>query len=105
MDFYRRYELANSSFPLLEWYTRQCGTRTPETSVGLVMADTLRPTQLELKENSSTHYHCTVAPFLIGLIGICIGSRSAVLHVLTKQQGVRVSDVERVAYGELGWQR
>jgi hypothetical protein len=52
MEFYRRRELAKPNFPLLEWYLRQSHVQPMKPTLGLSMAQALRPTERELKENS-----------------------------------------------------
>ena len=78
-----QHELAKANFPMLEWYRCQPAAEQVERDWGLTMSDTIRPSAQELKMNSR--------------------SRSALLHVLTKQKGVRVQAVEKLAYNRLGW--
>eukprot|EP01065_Artemidia_motanka_P008192 TRINITY_DN14106_c0_g1_i1.p1 TRINITY_DN14106_c0_g1~~TRINITY_DN14106_c0_g1_i1.p1 ORF type:complete len:570 (+),score=219.25 TRINITY_DN14106_c0_g1_i1:96-1712(+) len=85
MDFVRRYEFAQETFPLLQWYREQDGARTLPKSFGVTMEDPSKPSDKELKENSR--------------------SRSALLHILTKGKGVRVVDLEDAAYPLLDWSK
>jgi len=78
VDFFRSHELARPDHPLSQWFERQ---RMADPSIaelprstGVIMEDPCRPTPLELSENSR--------------------SRSAVLHVLRKANGVRLADLE-----------
>ena len=61
-----QHELAKAHFPMLEWYRCQPAAEQVERDWGLTMSDTIRPSAQELKMNSR--------------------SRSALLHVLTKQK-------------------
>lgn len=89
MDFARRYEIALSIQPMKLWFEEERRkapkkykelTRKP----GIVVEDAQRPTAEEVKMNSR--------------------SRSAVLHVLRRETGTRMQDLEEVAERALHWE-
>lgn len=83
VDFSRRNEIPDMDSPLRMWYGRQQLKRVA-TEDGVVVEEAKRPTPDEVRMNSR--------------------SRSAVLHVLRKETGVRYSALESAAYGHLGWE-
>jgi 16S rRNA (cytosine1402-N4)-methyltransferase len=87
MDFLRANELAAESFPLREWWERTVqsadGADALPRRAGLRRGAPRRPSDGELARNAR--------------------SRSAVLHVLHKEVGVTVADVEAAAHARLGW--
>jgi 16S rRNA (cytosine1402-N4)-methyltransferase len=87
VDFFRLHELARNELPLMQW----CRAAQPnalraleQAEDALVMDEPRRPTQAELAYNSR--------------------SRSAVLHLLRKQKGIRVPRLEGIAYEALDWE-
>lgn len=88
VDFFRQLEAVRSESPLYKWYGEQQASgrlaATPKSNkFALVMDDTTRPSEQELKTNSR--------------------SRSALLHVLRKRRVPRMAEVEAAAYASLGW--
>ncbi|GAX82094.1 hypothetical protein CEUSTIGMA_g9522.t1 [Chlamydomonas eustigma] len=97
-EFLRENELAPESYPLRQWW--EAGRQAPAVGeeaeaavarprpplpkgLGLRRAPAVCPSEAELRENSR--------------------SRSAVLHILHKEEGIRVDDVHKAVYEELGW--
>lgn len=83
MDFLRSKELAHEAFPLRAWWETERADEPLRESWGLTRGEAIRPGAAELTANSR--------------------ARSAVLHILHKQRGVRVSTVERAVHDALGW--
>jgi 16S rRNA (cytosine1402-N4)-methyltransferase len=83
MDFVRANELAGDAFPLREWWERTQGGKALPRSEGIRRGAPRRPGEAELARNSR--------------------ARSAVLHVLHKEEGVTVAAVEKAAHKKLGW--
>ena len=90
VDFARRNEIASHQAPLRLWYERSragaAGKQLKKVrkTVGVVVEEARRPTPQEVKDNSR--------------------SRSAVLHVLRRETGMRVEDIERESRPVLGWE-
>jgi len=89
VDFSRRTEVATAEAPLRKWYEGQLRGQgaTPlkfvAKQVGITVEEARRPTAEEIKKNSR--------------------SRSAVLHILRRETGHLISDLEEVARPVLGW--
>lgn len=86
VDFSRKHEIASSDTPLWCWYDRAIQSKTIKPAAsrsGIVVEPALRPSPEEVRMNSR--------------------SRSAVLHVLRKEVGVMMSDIEALAMPVLGW--
>jgi len=84
MDFLRDHELAGTAFPLRAWWEGGAGRAALPTAYGLRRGEPRRPGAEELRTNAR--------------------SRSAVLHVLHKEQGVTVAAVEAAVHAQLGWE-
>jgi len=87
METFRRNEAARSEYPLMSWWHAEHGGGMPNSGIapawGFQMEDAQQPGEKERIANSR--------------------SRSAYLHILRKHWGVRVDDLEKRAYGKLGW--
>ncbi|KAJ1620423.1 hypothetical protein T492DRAFT_387188 [Pavlovales sp. CCMP2436] len=87
VEFLRAHELARNELPLMQW----CEEQQPSSLAALkreaafLMDEPRRPTEAELKYNSR--------------------SRSAVLHLLRKQSGIRVPQLEGLCYDALDWEQ
>ena len=86
VDFLRAHELARAELPLLQWCRAQQpnAVRALSAEPCFEMDEPRRPGEAELRFNSR--------------------SRSAVLHLLRKQCGLRVPQLEDVAYAALDWE-
>jgi 16S rRNA (cytosine1402-N4)-methyltransferase len=85
MDFLRSKELAGEEFPLRAWWQAERADEPLKRAAGLRRGDARRPGVEELRVNAR--------------------ARSAVLHVLHKEEGVRVREVEKRVHTALGWGR
>lgn len=93
VDYSRKNEIADPEAPLRVWYeearrVRTTGDRTLRrvaNEAGVVVEEAKRPSQEELRTNSR--------------------SRSAVLHILRRESGLRYAALEAASYAFLGWER
>ena len=84
MDFLRDHELAGEAFPLRQWLEARPEAEPLPLAMGLRRGAARRPSEAELRTNSR--------------------ARSAVLHVLYKEEGVTVAACEKAAHAALGWE-
>jgi 16S rRNA C1402 N4-methylase RsmH len=86
MDFLREHELAAESYPLRAWLEESDeGLSGIKRKYGLRRAPAIYPSAAELGYNSR--------------------ARSAVLHILVKEKGVRVSEVTETVYEKMHWEQ
>lgn len=78
MDAYRQEECCTPQYPLLNLYLEKNPSSPIKKGWGWLMEDVSRPSAKELQYNSR--------------------SRSALLHILRKQKGIRIADLEKAAY-------
>lgn len=83
MDFLRENELASESYPLRTWIEEEEGML--KRKFGLRRAPAVYPGAAELGYNSR--------------------ARSAVLHILHKEKGVRISDIKDRVYEKMKWEK
>ena len=86
VDFCRQSEVAGPEAPLRVWYDQELKKKKVKKvhkKVGVVIEEARRPSEDEVRKNSR--------------------SRSAVLHVIRSQTGVRFADLEKAARPALGW--
>lgn len=110
---------------MLEYLREQKGAAAVSESWGLRLGDAHKPTERELKENSCVFLQLQSLPqLLVSVAGgafctaatdtwVCMSdggcscaysrSRSAILWVLIKGKGARISDVEAATYREMSW--
>ena len=82
MEAFRQHERCPLDYPLLQMYKQKVSTPSIKAKKAWEMEDPSRPSAAELKMNSR--------------------ARSALLHVFRKEKGIRVVDLEQVAYLALG---
>lgn len=86
MDFLRENELAAESYPLRAWLEEsEEGLSGTKRKFGLRRAPAIYPGAAELGYNSR--------------------ARSAVLHILVKEKGVRVAEVREAVYKKMQWEK
>ena len=92
VDFSRKNEIASPDTPLRQWYEQQMRSSSSKggakvdfvpKQVGVVVEEARRPTAEEVRKNSR--------------------SRSAVLHILRRETGLRIGELEKVARPALQW--
>ena len=109
VDFARRYEIAPPNQPLRSWFETQ-RRRAPSSSVEKERTTKERVTTNTKKQQ--VEYELTRMPGVIvedakrptaDEVRINSRSRSAVLHVLRRETGMRMADLESIAETALGW--
>ena len=88
VDYSRRNEVATAEAPLRKWYDEQLRVKGSALKfvpkqMGVTVEEARRPTADEIKKNSR--------------------SRSAVLHILRRDQGLLMRDLEEISRPALGW--